>query len=86
VHLRGHGAEQQDVVVYSARSKPWLRLNTASAIRESLLDTLEVSRAWISEACLPRGTKTLRKTERGVAGFVGIILPSAGLEGGESWG
>lgn len=54
---RGHagcGTRHSDSVhpwVYPARSKPWFRLNTASAIGESLLDPLEVSRVWISEAC-----------------------------------
>lgn len=35
----------------------FFRLNTASAIGESLLDPLEVSRVWISEACSRRAPK-----------------------------
>lgn len=74
-------------MVYSARPKLWLRLNTASATSESLLDPLEVSRAWISKACCRGALKFLRKTKQGVAGFVGIILPSVVLvlEADESW-
>lgn len=78
MHLCEHRAEQLDVMVYSSRSKPSLRLNTASAISESLLDPLEVSRAWISEACCLEALKCCGRQSKVWQVLWGLSCPPRG--------